>query len=376
MINDLLGQTLGGRYRFEELLGEGTFAYVFRVYDVQRRVVLAAKVLRRDIAQEPAFLERFKREAAVLSRLQHPHIVRYYDTVELEDVTFILMDYIQGRTLLDILGSAPEPLKPAASLVYLTPLVAALHFAHSEGVIHRDLKPANILISENGTLYVTDFGIARILSDASTLTIGGMVGTPLYMAPEQITGQPVTPATDIYALGVLVYQMVTGELPFRGVSSDAVGSTASERIAYEQVNSQPPRPTRINPSLNPAVEDVILRCLKKEPTRRYPSASDFYDAIAEAIGAPPITLDVPAEKQKFGPVPQRPEKTIPEWSKVIPPVPEPPPDELDTPAQPPTQPHLEKELERHLAEPTIPAIERVPPAPDYGWQQQPAPVPY
>lgn len=292
--SDLIGQTLAGRYRFDALLGEGTFARVFRVYDLHRRAVLAAKVLRSDIAHEPMFLERFRREARVLERLQHPHIMRYYDIVESGDVVFIVTDYIAGRTLQSVLRAAGGPLDPAESLAYVTPLAAALHFAHQEGVIHRDLKPSNILIDANQNLYVTDFGIARILSDTSTLTVDATVGTPHYMAPEQIMSGQVGPATDIYALGVMLYQMYTGRLPFVGDRPGATGTTAALRIVYEHLHVQPIPPTSINPRLSRAVEAVILRCLEKDPARRYPSVSALYDALTEAIDTPATPLEAAA----------------------------------------------------------------------------------
>jgi serine/threonine-protein kinase len=359
MTAELLGQTLGYRYRFDALLGEGTFAHVFRVTDLHRRATLAAKVLRRDIAQDPAFLERFQREAAVLAHLQHPNIVRYYDTIEADGYIFLLVDYIPGRTLQTLLGSLGTALKPSASLVYLTPLASALQFAHHEGIIHRDLKPANILIHENGTLYITDFGIARILNTTSELTLGMTVGTPLYMSPEQILGMPVTPATDIYALGVILYRMYTGLPPFRGDNPRASGTTAASRITYEHVHLSPEPPARLNPTLDIAVQQIVLRCVEKDPARRFRSVNDLYDALAEAVGAPPLTADETLDP--------RPDVKLPEWSQFMAqPVAEAPsqpliietePDDEDTsdavPVQlapeapsplPPTEPHLEKQL--------------------------------
>ncbi len=290
-VGSLIGQTLEGRYRFEELVGEGSFARVYRVYDLERRVYLAAKVLRSDIAQEPAFLERFKREAAVLARLQHPNIVRYYDIVESGAHVFILTDYIPGRTLQWALRQAEGPITPFDSLAYLQPLAAALHFAHRQGVVHRDLKPANILLDENNQLYVTDFGIARILTESSTLTMDMTVGTPHYMSPEQIMAAEVTEAADVYALGVLLYQMYTGQLPFTGDSPGVSGTTTAVRIAYEHLHVEPTPPTQHNRRLSIAVQDVILRCLAKDPAQRYGSVSEVYEALTDAIGTPSVSLD-------------------------------------------------------------------------------------
>ena len=285
----LIGQTLEGRYQFDELLGEGSFARVFKVYDLHRQVYLAAKVLRSDIAQEPAFLERFKREASVLERLQHPNIVRYYDTVESGDHVFILTDYIAGRTLQSELRG--EPINPLDSLKYLRPLAAALHFAHREGVVHRDLKPANILLDENDNVYVTDFGIARIISDTSTLTVDTTVGTPHFMSPEQIMVGEITQATDVYALGILLYQMYTRVLPFTGQSPQASGTTSTMRIVYEHLHVRPTPPSELNPRISRAIDGVILRCLEKDPAQRYATVSDVYVALSDAIGTPSVALD-------------------------------------------------------------------------------------
>ncbi len=308
--SELTGKTLGDRYRFEELLGEGTFARVFRVHDLYRRVDLAAKVLRSDIAHEPAFLERFRREAMVLSRLQHPNIVRYYDTVEMDGVVFILTDYIPGETLQQLLHDLNKPVSPLESLSYLTPLAAALHYAHREGVVHRDLKPANILLDENKHLYITDFGIARILTDTSTLTVDTTVGTPHYMSPEQILAGKVTAATDIYALGVMLYQMYTGRLPFTGESEDTAGTTTAVRIVYEHLHVKPRPLSEINPRISKAVEDVVLRCLEKDPEQRYASVSEVYDALTDAIGTPSVSLDAQSLAEAVrSPAPEKPARS-------------------------------------------------------------------
>ncbi|MCD4685833.1 MAG: protein kinase, partial [Anaerolineae bacterium] len=348
MTSALLGTTLSDRYRFEQLLGAGTFAEVYRVTDLRRRATLAAKVLRSAIARDQTLLERFQREAIVLARLQHPNIVRFYDIVEQNGYTFILIDYVPGNTLADMLKTTTKPVRPHATLDIITPLAAALHFAHTEGVIHRDLKPANILLHENGTVLVTDFGIARLLNVTSELTLGATIGTPLYMAPEQITGDPVTVATDIYALGTLLYRMVTGRVPFRGDHPASAAQARATRITYEHVHVTPPPPTTLNPKLDLAVQEIILRCLEKDPSRRYTSVSALYDALAESVGAPPVAIHHPAtdddtNAESDAPV-ARPDMTLPEWSQFMPRVTEDATpantDEATDKAAPPAQPHI------------------------------------
>lgn len=373
MSSELLGRTLGERYRVDALIGEGTFAEVYRVIDLHRQAPLAAKILRSEIARDATLLERFRREAEVLARLQHPHIVRFYDILTLDGLMTILMDFIPGRTLEELLSETPGPLRPAAVLSFLTPLASALHYAHAERIIHRDLKPANILLHENGTLFVTDFGIARLLNVNSDLTLRSSVGTPLYMAPEQIRGELVSVATDIYALGVLLYRMLTGQVPFRGDSPGAVGQSQSARVTYEHLNRLPEPPSRLNPRLDLALQDIILRCLEKDPARRFGSVTAFYDAFAEAVGAPPMFADeAPSaaaasntDEQPGAPADLRP----PEWSQFMPPI-ESPASGVDSPEQPeafsarsaaltrspltpmiehpapqpPTRPHLERDL--------------------------------
>lgn len=322
MGQQLIGTIIKDRYRFDALVGEGTFARVFRVHDLRRNVDLAAKVLRDDIAHEPTFIERFRREAEVLRQLQHPHIVRYYETVEDRQAVFILLDFVEGITLQTHLYQLGRPLTVKEALQFVRPLCAALSYAHGENIIHRDIKPGNILISQTGQVYITDFGIARLIDDAGTLTQGMMVGTPLYMAPEQILGQPVTPATDIYGVGVLLYQMLTGKVPFTGNRYDAQGTTLADKVAYEHLNLPPQNPRDHNPDLSHAAQSVILRCLRKEPTSRYPSALAVYDALAETVGATPAELEAIYGEPK----PQPPGVKLPEWSQVAnPPVTQPPP---------------------------------------------------
>lgn len=318
MVTNLAGKTLAGRYQFEDRIGEGTFAQVYRVHDQRRSVDLAAKVLRTDIAHESNFIVRFRREAEVLARLQHPNIVRYYDLVEAGEFVFILMDYVPGQTLQSTLYHIGQPFNAREVVEFLRPLSAALHFAHGEGVIHRDLKPANVLIHENGNLLVTDFGIARFLDDAAmSLTGGRALGTPLYMAPEQITGKEISPSTDVYALGVMLYQMLVQRVPFDGSHPEAKGDTTSERVTYEHLHI-PPEPLRnLNDRVDESVEVIVMQCLKKEPERRPDSVRTVYDLWAEAVGTVAVDLSTD-QHQAVAP----PDVKLPELSQFDVPAPD------------------------------------------------------
>ena len=261
---NLTGQTLKNRYQVIESLGRGGMAEVYKVYDAMRAAHLAMKVLRQDIAQDPVFLRRFQREAKALADLQHPNIVRFFG-LEREDLTaFLLMEYVEGVSLqAEILRSNGQPLPYARIVEILRPVCSALHYAHQQGIAHCDLKPGNILIEKGGRVLLTDFGIARTL-DAATATMAG-IGTPAYMAPELVKGEEPSPQTDIYALGVVLYEMLTGgERPFTG--------TTAEKVRWEQLNQAPTFPRVYNPGIPVVLENIVLRCLIKESETRYPSA--------------------------------------------------------------------------------------------------------
>jgi len=283
---NLVGRTLRKQYRFDEHLGHGGMADVYKVWDHQRAVHLAAKVLKEDLVWDEDLLRRFEQEAAVLQELQHPHIVRLYGLEREGTVIFILMEYIGGQSLRNTINARGAPLSGSEVLHYLRPIVAALHYAHQKKVYHCDVKSSNILVDSAGRVCVGDFGIAHIVGRASARTEG--LGTPTHMAPEQCLGEAVNARTDVYGLGVTLYEMVTGGcLPFVGDTKSTSG-TKSERIQFQHLHEPPPPPRQRNPALSIEVERVILKALEKRPDARYPSVMALLDAVETAYHAPAL----------------------------------------------------------------------------------------
>ncbi len=274
---DLSGQTLLNRYFVTAHVGHGGMAEVYKVWDSQRAAFLAMKLLREDLSEDLIFLRRFRREASVLEKLQHPHIVRFYGLEQAEELTFILMDYVEGSTLRKEIFKTRHPYSPERILNILRPVCSALHFAHGMGQVHCDIKPANVMLHQNGSILVTDFGISR-MTESTTMTMVG-AGTPAYMAPEQVIGLDPTPQTDVYALGVVLYEMLTGgERPFTGEQAQTGGPT-SEKVRWEQVHLEAPALHNYNQSITPDLEAVVMRCLAKQPQARYPSALALLEAL-------------------------------------------------------------------------------------------------
>ena len=281
-MSNLVGKVLSGRYRVDELLGQGGMAEVYKVWDQERATYLALKLLKEDLAQDVVFLRRFRREASSLDRLQHPNIVRFYGLEQDDLLAFILMDYIAGSSLkTKIYQSRESGMDSLEMLNYMRGICSALHFAHRSGTIHCDLKPGNVLIDEQGKPLVTDFGIAR-LTDAATATMVG-IGTPAYMAPEQVKGLDPVPQTDIYALGIVLYEMLTGgERPFTGENANTTGAT-SAKVRWEQVNLPPPSPRKFNLEISPELEAVVLKCLAKDPGERYKTPLDVVKELEQSL---------------------------------------------------------------------------------------------
>ena len=261
-----------GRYRVERRLGSGGMADVYLATDEQLGRRIALKVLYRRFSEDPEFVERFRREASAAAGLQHQHVVSVYDRGEWEGTYYIAMEYLEGRSLKALI-SQHAPLAPDVAIDYATQILKAARFAHRRGVIHRDLKPHNVIVDDEGVLTVTDFGIARAGASDMTQT-GSIMGTAQYLSPEQAQGHAVSQQSDLYSIGVVLYEMLTGRVPFDGDSAVA--------IALKQVGEAPVPPSAYNGQISPGLEQVVLRALEKDPVARYADADGFIDALAAA----------------------------------------------------------------------------------------------
>jgi len=291
MSTNLIGQTLLNQFRVDAFIDAGGMGAVYRAWDLKRNVPMAMKILHADLMEEPSLLKRFQREARALKKLAHPNVVPFYGMYQALGLTFLLEGFVDGPSLSAILKRrAGKPMPIEEALAYLKALSAALGYAHINGVVHCDVKPGNVMVDRGGQIYLTDFGVARHAE--STTTTLGFAGTPAYMAPEQVMGKPVMPATDVYALGVLLFEMLTGRRPFTGEEkgTEKAGSTLSERIRYAHRKLQPPDPHQINPALSEGLAKVILKALKKPPTNRYNSVQAFYVAVCKAAGFAPDSV--------------------------------------------------------------------------------------
>src|SRR5216110_3945212 len=261
----LIGTVFDGRYRIERKLGTGGMADVYLAEDQELGRPVAIKILNDRHAQDDQFVERFRREAKNAAGLSHPNIVSIYDRGEAEGSYYIAMEYLDGRTLKELLVRNGPPPIPIA-IDYARQVLAAIGFAHRNGIVHRDIKPHNVVVGRDGRLKVTDFGIAR--SGASEMTeAGSIVGTAQYLSPEQARGAPVDARSDLYSLGIVLYEMLTGTVPY-------TGDTPVE-IAMKHLTAVPDPPSKLRSDIPHDLDAVVMRALAKDPEQRYGSAEEM-----------------------------------------------------------------------------------------------------
>jgi len=273
MVDAFSFQTLG-KYELLEKLGEGGFGVVYKARDPALDRLIALKVLAPQFTADSQAVERFRQEARLAARLKHPHIVTIYEVGEAAGRYFIAMEWIDGQSLAQRI--AAQGALPLGEVVRLVEQVAdALDYAHRQGLIHRDIKPANILLDSQGQATLTDFGIVKAMNEAGMTTTGMALGTPEYMAPEQVLGGELDSRTDLYALGVVLFHALTGQAPFRG--------TTPFVIQKAHLEEAPPDPRALNPALSPAVAAVILKALSKPPEERFQSGAELKQALQQAL---------------------------------------------------------------------------------------------
>lgn len=289
MPDELVGKTLS-KYELRERIGRGGMAEVYRAYHASLDRHVAIKILHPFLGEDPEFKERFEREARSVAQLRHPNIVQVYD-FEFDpdrELYYMVMEYIDGPTLrnrLMELSFNEEPLSIAEAIQIIRPVADALGYAHGRGMVHRDIKPANIMLEQDGRVVLTDFGIARIVSGPAMTTSGSMVGTPAYMSPEQGLGQSGDHRSDIYSLGVVLYQLVTGVLPFQAETPIAV--------VLKHVNEPLPNPRTFNPDIPDELERIIMTSLAKSPEERYQNIGEMLDDLDTLASV----LDIPLNRE-------------------------------------------------------------------------------
>jgi eukaryotic-like serine/threonine-protein kinase len=301
-LDPLLGKVLDDRYSVDELIARGGMATVYRGTDLRLGRTVALKVLGGVLVNDPDFVDRFTQEARATAALTHPNVVAVHDQGISEGFPFLVMEFVQGRTIREVMAQS-GPLTSAHALEITSSVLAGLSAAHDAGFVHRDIKPENVLITNDGHIKVTDFGLARVISDTpvSDSTGAVLLGTMAYLSPEQVQQLAVDQRSDIYSCGILLYEMVTGLVPFTGASP--------LDVAYQHVNSNVTAPSAIQPDVPPAVDHLVLAATRKSPNDRMQSAREFRDGVIRAMSAVPraeaLTTAIPLHSTQVLATPAR-----------------------------------------------------------------------
>ena len=281
-MDNYIGKRLDGRYEIRELIGVGGMANVYKAYDIAEQRVVAVKILRDEYMNNDEFIRRFRNESRAISLLSHPNIVKVYDVIFSDRIQSIVMEYIDGITLKDYIDQEGT-LRWKEAVHFTVQILRALQHAHDRGIVHRDIKPQNIMLLSDGTIKITDFGIARF-SRSNTKTITDRaIGSVHYISPEQASGAPTDARTDIYSLGVMMFEMLTGKLPFEADSPVSV--------AIKQIQSQPLRPRSLNPSIPVGLEEITMRAMQKDAAQRYQSAAEMLRDIEAFKQDPSVVFE-------------------------------------------------------------------------------------
>ena len=293
------GSAFGARYRIEKLLGQGGMGAVYKAYDIEIGRTVALKLVRPELATSPETMRRFKQELALASRISHRNVLRIHDLGDVNGVKFITMAFVEGKDLAGVMEEGRLTIE--RSLVFAKQLCSALEAAHLEGVVHRDLKPQNVLIDQADNVYVSDFGLAKSLESEATMMTrtGQILGTPRYMSPEQVEAREVDHRSDLYSFGLILCEMLTDAIPFRGEST--------LQLMYQRVNQEPQDPRTMRPDLPDYVALIVLKCLAKDPAERYQNAREILNDLesgsapmvsARREAAPTISIQIPRPSKR------------------------------------------------------------------------------
>ena len=276
------GDVVHGRYLLEERLGKGGMGQVWRALDQRLQRTVAIKIMAPQFTEEPEFLVRFLREAQSIARISHPNVVSVLDFGEEGDSPLLVMEYVPGKSLGELTG---EPMEPRRAVAVVAQAADAAGAAHAQGIVHRDIKPSNIVLSEDGRAKLVDFGIAS-LKDVDRITqTGTTIGSPHYISPEQASGEKATPASDVYALGVVLFELLTGKKPF---DAESVAG-----VAMAHIEQEPRPPSELVPGLDPKLDQIVLKAMSKQPSQRYADGRELAEALGPGSAA--RTTVVPAQ---------------------------------------------------------------------------------